>query len=72
MVSVTGLFDSYSDAQAAVDKLAQAGISHEDVSIVSSNADGSYDDRSSETADAAGTGAGIGALVAARAACSPA
>lgn len=63
MVSVTGLFDNYSDAQAAVGKLVQAGISHDDISVVASNVDGSYDDRSSETADAAGTGAGIGALV---------
>lgn len=63
MVSVTGLFDTYSDAQAAVEELAQAGISHDDVSVVASNADGSYDAGSSETAEAAGTGAGIGALV---------
>ena len=63
MVSVTGLFDNYSDAQSAVDKLEQAGISHDDVSIVASNADGSYDDGSSDTAEAAGTGAGVGALV---------
>lgn len=63
MVSVTGLFDNYSDAQAAVEELQQAGISHDDVSVVASNADGSYDADSSETAEAAGTGAGIGALV---------
>ncbi|GAA2867623.1 hypothetical protein GGQ99_001266 [Aminobacter niigataensis] len=63
MVSVTGLFDNYSDAQTAVEELQQAGISHDDVSVVASNADGSYDAPSSETAEAAGTGAGIGALV---------
>jgi hypothetical protein len=63
MVSVTGLFDNYSDAQAAVEELHRAGISHDDISVVASNADGSYDARSSDTADAAGTGAGIGALV---------
>ena len=63
MVSVTGLFDHYSDAQAAVEELHRAGIAHDDISVVASNADGSYDARSSDTADAAGTGAGIGALV---------
>lgn len=63
MVSVTGLFDNHSDAKAAVDKLVQAGIPHDDISLVASNADGSYDNRASDTADAAGKGAGIGALV---------
>lgn len=63
MVSVTGLFDNYSDAKAAVDKLAEAGIPQGDISLVASNADGSYDDHASDTAEAAGKGAGIGALV---------
>lgn len=63
MVSVTGLFDQYSDAQAAVDRLAEAGISHDDISVVASNVDGRYDTDKSEAAEGAGTGAGIGALV---------
>ncbi|WP_109578544.1 hypothetical protein [Aminobacter sp. AP02] len=63
MISVTGLFDNYSDAKGAVDKLVQAGVAHDDISLIAGNADGSYENQDSDAAGAAGTGAGIGALV---------
>ncbi|KQU74449.1 hypothetical protein ASC75_20695 [Aminobacter sp. DSM 101952] len=65
MATVTGLFDTYSDAKTAVGELARAGIDHDDISIVASNADGSYDRSTGDvdTGEAAGAGAGIGALV---------
>ncbi len=59
--TVTGLFDHYSDATSAVDQLKAAGISEDDISIVSNNADGRYKD--SDVGEDAGTGAGIGAAV---------
>lgn len=59
--TVTGLFDHYSDAALAVDELRAAGISEDDISIVSNNADGRYKD--SDVGEDAGTGAGIGAAV---------
>jgi hypothetical protein len=59
--TVTGLFDHYSHATSAVDQLKAAGISEDDISIVSNNADGRYKD--SDVGEDAGTGAGIGAAV---------
>ncbi|MGI0522741.1 general stress protein [Rhizobium giardinii] len=59
--TVTGLFDHYSDATSAVDQLKAAGISEDDISIVSKNADGRYKDN--DVGEDAGTGAGIGAAV---------
>ena len=62
--TVTGLFDNYSDATSAVDQLKAAGISDSDISIVSNNSDGRYnDDNDNDVAEDAGTGAGIGAAV---------
>jgi len=63
MKTVTGLFDQYSDATAAVEQLKAAGISESDTSIVSNNADGRYHDHDNDAAEDAGTGAGIGAAV---------
>lgn len=62
MRTVTGLFDSYSDAEAAVSRLESSGIESDDISIVSNNGDGRYTD-DNDAAEGAGTGAGIGALV---------
>jgi hypothetical protein len=62
MRTITGLFDSYSDAQSAVSRLESSGIAADDISIVSNNGDGRYTDESN-AAEGAGTGAGIGALV---------
>ncbi|MFT2215670.1 general stress protein [Rhizobium giardinii] len=59
--TVTGLFDHYSDATSAVDQLKAAGISEDDISIVSKNADGRYKDN--DVGEDAGKGAGIGAAV---------
>jgi len=60
MKTVTGLFDNYSDAKAAVSQLEAAGVPSDQVSIVSHRADGDHDD--SNAAEGAGTGAGIGAV----------
>lgn len=62
MRTVTGLFDSYSDAESAVSRLESSGIASDDISIVSNNGDGRYND-DNNAAEGAGTGAGIGALV---------
>jgi hypothetical protein len=61
MKTVTGLFDSYGDAEAAVSNLQAAGIPSNDISIVSNNGDGRYKTDESNAAEGAGTGAGIGA-----------
>lgn len=62
MKTVTGLFDDYSDASAAVSALESAGVPSNDISIVSNNADDRHADKSN-AAEGAGTGAGIGAAV---------
>ncbi|GGG07705.1 hypothetical protein GCM10010924_40680 [Rhizobium wenxiniae] len=61
MRTVTGLFDDYADASAAVGELETAGVRSKDISIVSNNADRRHGD--SNAAEGAGTGAGIGAVV---------
>lgn len=65
--TVTRLYDSYASAAQAVQELESAGIAHKDISLVASNADGSYSKDgktvSSPTATGAGTGAGIGAAL---------
>ncbi|NTA13828.1 general stress protein [Agrobacterium tumefaciens] len=64
MKTVTGLFDDYDDASAAVSELERAGVASRDISIVASNADRRHgDDQDSNAAEGAGAGAGIGALV---------
>lgn len=62
MKTVTGLFDDYSDASAAVSALEASGVPSDDISIVSNNADSRHVD-TSNAAEGAGTGAGIGAAV---------
>ncbi len=62
MKTVTGLFDDYSDASAAVNALEASGVPSNDISIVSNNADNRYDG-DSNAAEGAGTGAGIGAAL---------
>jgi len=61
MRTVTGLFDDYSDASAAVSALESAGVRSDDISIVSNNADKRHGE--SNAAEGAGTGAGIGAVI---------
>lgn len=62
MKTITGLFDDYTDATAAVTALEAAGVPSDDISIVSNNADDRHD-KESNAAEGAGTGAGIGAVV---------
>lgn len=63
MQTVTGLFDNYDDAAAAVRELEESGIPHSDISIVANNSTDWYEgDRSDAAEDAAG-GAGIGAVI---------
>lgn len=65
--TVTRLYDDYASASQAVQELESAGISHKDISLIASNADGSYSKDgktvASPTATGAGTGAGIGAAL---------
>ncbi|KPF45128.1 general stress protein [Rhizobium sp. G187] len=65
MKTVTGLFDTYTDASSAVSALEARGIPSDDISIVSNNADNrhKHGDNDSAAAEGAGTGAGIGAVV---------
>jgi hypothetical protein len=62
MKTVTGLFDDYSDASAAVSALEARGVPSSDISIVSNNADKRHGN-DDNAAEGAGTGAGIGAAV---------
>lgn len=63
MRTVTGLYDSYDDARAAVKALEDAGVPSDHISIVS-NKDGRQDveGQGNNAAEGAGTGAGIGAV----------
>jgi len=70
-VTISRLYDRYTDAQAAVRSLEAAGVSHSDISIVANNSDnwfsGTKKDRDGDGVDdrteSAGKGAGIGAGV---------
>lgn len=69
MRTVSGLYDSYADAQDAVGELESSGVPSADISIVANNSDDWYgnndaaDDDNSDAAEDAGKGAGIGAVV---------
>ncbi|WP_085033100.1 general stress protein [Ensifer aridi] len=62
MRTVTGLFDDYDDARAAVTDLEAAGVPSDDISIVANNTGDRYSTESSDAAEGAGTGAGLGAV----------
>lgn len=71
-VTISRLYDSYGDAQKAVQRLEAAGLPHSDISIVANNSDNWYGggnkvdrdrDGVDDRAEGAGTGAGIGAGV---------
>ncbi len=69
-VTISRLYDTYSDAQKAVQGLEAAGVPHSDISIVANNSDNWYStdkkvdrdhDGVDDRAEGAGKGAGIGA-----------
>src|SRR3954463_11204417 len=68
-ITISRLYDNYSDAQNAVQGLEAAGVPHSDISIVANNSDHWYDSKKvdrdgdgvDDRAEGAGTGAGIGA-----------
>jgi hypothetical protein len=76
-VTISRLYNSYPDAQAAINRLEAAGVKHGDISVLASNADEWYKDgkagkpgtfpdrdldRKDDRVEAAGTGAGVGAV----------
>lgn len=69
--TISRLYDNYTDAQKAVQKLETAGVPHADISIVANNSDNWYNgtkvdrdhDGVDDRAEGAGKGAGIGAGV---------
>jgi hypothetical protein len=71
--TISRLYNNYSDARAAVSQLEAAGVSHGDISILVSNADGSYDEKTKsfpdrdldgkdDRAEGAATGGSVGAV----------
>jgi hypothetical protein len=71
-VTISRLYDNYTDAQKAVQGLESAGVPHSDISIVANNSDNWYSsgkkidrdhDGVDDRAEGAGQGAGIGAGV---------
>jgi hypothetical protein len=69
-VTISRLYDSYTDAQSAVRRLEAAGVPHSDISILANNSDNWYGndnkvdrdgDGVDDRAEGAGKGAGIGA-----------
>lgn len=71
-VTISRLYDDYASASKAVRDLEAAGVQHDDISLVASNADNWYSDDGTnkvdrdrdgtdDRAEGAGTGAGIGA-----------
>lgn len=64
MQTLTRLYDNHDDAAAVVNQLEAAGVPHNDISIVSNNADGrTLDGYATDAGDAAATGAGTGASI---------
>jgi len=72
-VTISRLYNSYPEARDAVKALEAAGVKHGDISIIASNSDDWYDadkdtfpdrdlDGKDDRAEAAGAGAGIGAV----------
>ena len=72
--TISRLYNSHAEARAAVRELEAAGVSHGDISILVSNADSSYDEKTKsfpdreldgkdDRAEGAATGSGVGAAV---------
>ena len=49
--TITRLFDTYADATAAVRALKEAGVPHDDISVIASNADGTHAERANDGVD---------------------
>ncbi|MBB4570752.1 MULTISPECIES: hypothetical protein [Rhizobium] len=63
MATVTGLFDQRGDAERAVEQLEDAGISSDNISIVSRTGEGrKVEEQGNKAAEGAGAGAGVGAV----------
>jgi hypothetical protein len=64
-VTITRLFGRYEEANSALHDLLEAGVSREDISIVANTSDDEFLDagETSQTAEGAGTGAGIGGVI---------
>jgi hypothetical protein len=63
MKIVTGLFDNYDDAKAAVEQLEDVGVDSKEISIVAKTDDGvDVREQGTKADEGAGTGAGIGAI----------
>ncbi|MDE1991654.1 MAG: hypothetical protein KGI75_04090 [Rhizobiaceae bacterium] len=63
MRTITGLYDSYDDAKAAVKALEDAGVSSDNISIVTNKSNGiDAEGQGTRAGEGAGTGAGIGAV----------
>lgn len=71
--TISRLYNSHAEARAAVRDLEAAGVSHGDISIIASNADNWYDEKSNtypdrdldgkdDRAEGAATGGGLGAV----------
>ena len=61
--TVTGLYDDYDAARAAVRALESSGVSHSDISIVANNSESRHGGNAVEGAQDAGVGAEIGTAV---------
>jgi hypothetical protein len=63
--TITRLFDRYEEANAALHDLLEAGVAREDISIVANTSDDEFlrSGDTSQTAEGAGTGAGIGGVI---------
>src|SRR6478609_4825026 len=64
-VTVTRLFDRYDDANRALHDLTETGVEREEISIVANSTDDDFLDvhETSQAAEGAGTGAGIGGVL---------
>ncbi len=61
--TITGLYDDYEAARAAMNALEASGVSHSDISIVASNSDSRHADHTTAGTQDAGAGAEIGTAV---------
>jgi hypothetical protein len=60
MKTITGLFDTYADAERAVMALKNSGIADDDISLISRDSERLVDHADTSTADGVGVGSGLG------------